>query len=110
MKTVKAIVLTLILGLAGIVYASADTTSTSQCKMGQGSANCCLTTTAKASCCKEGSACKTDRSCCTEGSGCCASDCCNAGASCCAADGSGCNAEVGCCSGHSCCAAKSSTE
>ena len=101
MKTVKVLVLTLMLGLAGIAYASdGASSSTKQCKMMQSGASCCAAKDAKAA----------NTSCCTEGSSCCASDCCKEGASCCATDGSGCKADAGCCAGHSCCSTKASTE
>jgi hypothetical protein len=97
MKHVKAIILALVLTLAGVVYASADSQSSMQ-KSGMMIA---------ISCCKDGGSCKADSSCCKEGSSCCSSDCCKAGAACCNAEG-GCKADAACSGDHACCAAKSS--
>lgn len=96
MRQVKSTVVTLVLLLAGAVYASADGQSAAQkCVMAKAAtccktdASCCSTgaacCTQSASCCKEGSACEADSSCCTEGASCCASDSRKAGAVCCSA-------------------------
>ena len=113
MRIVKAIVLSIFLSAAGIVYAASDNNSSKPVKM---------TCSASMSdgCCKEGSTCKADGSCCVEGTSCCAADyckggsscctadCCKAGGSCCASDGSGCKADDQC-SSHSCSSAKAKT-
>ena len=114
MKILKAIVLSIFLSAAGIVYAASGDNSSKPVKM---------TCSASMShgCCNEGSQCKADGACCVDGSRCCTADCCNAGDSCCtadcckagdsccAADGSGCKADAQCCSGPSCCSAKTKT-
>jgi len=114
MKILKVIVMSIVLGAAGLAYASSEDNSSKPVKM---------TCSASMSdgCCKEGSQCKADAGCCVEGSACCAadcckagdscctSDCCKAGASCCASDGSGCKADGQCCSNQSCCSAKAKT-
>ena len=114
MKILKAIVMSIVLGAAGLVYASSGDKLSKPVKM-----TCSVSMSDV--CSKEGSQCKADGGCCVEGTSCCAADCCKAGGSCCAADrckaganccasdGSGCKTDAQCCSGQSCCSAKAKT-
>jgi len=105
MKILKAVLLVLVLSLAGAVYASDDSSS----KKTQTSCSAEMTG-GDHGCCKEGSTCKADSSCCVEGSTCCAMDCCKAGASCCTSDGKGCKVDSECCSDHACCSGDKATK
>jgi hypothetical protein len=86
MKTIKVLVLTLMLGMTGYAYASGNVQSTTQepDKMSKATAVCMMD---GGGCCKE----KAD--CCKEGADCCkGGDCCEAGMSCCASGAECCGA------------------
>jgi hypothetical protein len=100
MRTIKLIIIALILGLAGIVYAAGAKPSPAQADGKEKAASCCD------SCCmkeqKSGDAKAAHKSCDMQKEGCC-----NAKADCCQAKADCCKPGAECCkAGESCCAQK----
>ncbi|HJQ23929.1 MAG TPA: hypothetical protein VKA60_08420 [Blastocatellia bacterium] len=105
MKTIKSLVLTIVLTLSGYAYATAGAQTVNNQAKATPQAACCAD---HAACSTEGkSGCAEGAACCKEGAACCAQEaCCADHAACCAEGAACCQEGAACCTdGASCCAA-----